>query len=332
MGRESNMAIASLAILVTLMFASQADSQQQSASEESKSSLSTFQDYLRARRTQLKENIRKKAEADLEDSNSALSTSQDALRALDMKIKALEAKLDKRSKKDTNSTLSTSHEALRALEMKIEALEAKMDKENGAANDCALKSAVETDLQTMNTTIGAVKSTVDILQKMMKTMESKIGGTARNESFVALEATVEAQERKINAIEAMSGRLVYFRATFKLDHFWTTPKVAVFDILLENTGKAYNPSSGIFKAPFQGLYVFTVQLLTPGGQNVKLDLRVNSISVMLSRAVSVKEASTVFVHGTSLQAGDEVYVYHTVACEIFGRMSSFFSGWLVKSY
>lgn len=134
------------------------------------------------------------------------------------------------------------------------------------------------------------------------------------------------------SLSHFSGRLVYFRATFKLDHFWTTPKVAVFDILLENTGKAYNPSSGIFKAPFQGLYVFTVQLLTPGGQNVKLDLRVNSISVMLSRAVSIKEASTVFVHGTSLQAGDEVYVYHTVACEIFGRMSSFFSGWLVKSY
>lgn len=33
-----------------------------------------------------------------------------------------------------------------------------------------------------------------------------LGGTARNESFVALEATVEAQERKINAIEAMSGK------------------------------------------------------------------------------------------------------------------------------
>ena len=53
--------------------------------------------------------------------------------------------------------------------------------------------------------------------------------------------------------------------------------VLVFEQAITNVGQAYNPTTGIFKAPVPGIYVFSVTLMSDQGHFNKYQV-INPIS------------------------------------------------------
>lgn len=131
--------------------------------------------------------------------------------------------------------------------------------------------------------------------------------------------------------------VVIFRASFSKDKLSVPSGTVVFDYIMENVGKGYNPDTGFFTAPVQGLYVFTVQGYSDGAQEVNWDLHItensgSSYLVMQSRGLTTSDESVVSVYATSLNIHDKIFVFSKSTTKHSGSRASFFSGWLVKNY
>jgi len=78
-----------------------------------------------------------------------------------------------------------------------------------------------------------------------------------------------------------------------------------------NEGNAYNPNHGVFVAPYNGTYLFTVTACCPGSHYIGLEFRVNNLVYDKIRAgdnaYDECSSKSMFV---SLKEKDDVFIQH----------------------
>lgn len=126
---------------------------------------------------------------------------------------------------------------------------------------------------------------------------------------------------------------VAFRAQFSAGTLIApTSSAYKFDQVIFNDGKAYDPISGIFTAPYQGVYLFTFQIFTHAAERPLIDIKVNGNIVTRMSAATAQanpEKSAVTSVLVKLLQGDRVWVetaYNKDTTDIFGGVHSYFTG------
>jgi hypothetical protein len=86
----------------------------------------------------------------------------------------------------------------------------------------------------------------------------------------------------------------------------------IFDNVRLNTGKAYQPAHGVFKAPINGTYVFFVTLSIPPNSDFHIGMVKNAVSSYAGLyvfadhlSIWIERSSNVIIH---LQKDDEVWM------------------------
>ena len=133
-------------------------------------------------------------------------------------------------------------------------------------------------------------------------------------------------------------RQLYFSAGINTDvnKVWATGEKIVFPYLISNVGDGYDVSTGIFTAPFDGVYLFTC-FLASHTDEIKADLVVNGMP-----KVGIPAIATSGSHGhfgaagndlpVALVSGDRVWIQYVAGSVIwtYSRAPySTFSGYLI---
>ncbi|VDI41032.1 Hypothetical predicted protein [Mytilus galloprovincialis] len=118
-------------------------------------------------------------------------------------------------------------------------------------------------------------------------------------------------------------------------HFANRPKgsIVIYDEVITNDGNSYNPSTGIFTGPTEGLYSFSWTTTTQANKLFFTDLTVNGNMIARNHAghdnVNLSASHTVVVH---LKKNDKVnikVVNNHVGQFIYGDGWSSFSGFMI---
>ena len=109
----------------------------------------------------------------------------------------------------------------------------------------------------------------------------------------------------------------------------------VFGTIVTNIGSAFNSSTGIFKAPIDGVYVFAWTILTAPGNLFNSELVVDGIAKLYNGAISFGEGKSYESSGCTgvlqLKAGQKVWIrkFQWQGMFLASDMSSF-SGWQIQ--
>ncbi|WAR19491.1 CO8A1-like protein [Mya arenaria] len=154
---------------------------------------------------------------------------------------------------------------------------------------------------------------IKLLQKANKELKRELlfAQYNYNTGLTALETRID--ELEAQRLANGSNNKIIFRATLSTRSLaLSTVKTAVFDIVHENFGNAYNPMNGIFTPPLNGTYVFQISIGNPTGQPGRVFLKKNleSIEYVFAGYTSGwdQAGKTAFLY---LEVGDIVYVEGT---------------------
>ncbi|XP_056014501.1 multimerin-1-like [Ostrea edulis] len=127
-----------------------------------------------------------------------------------------------------------------------------------------------------------------------------------NSSMVLLNTTLLNFQKEYSVKVAFTAGMPSSSSTF-------SGGTLVFPSVITNIGGGYNPSTGIFSAPNDGLYVFYVSGLESGSRHLGLDIHVVLNGVSKVRLVDDRVASYQTVTNMvvlNLQQGNRVWVKH----------------------
>ncbi|XP_071139370.1 complement C1q tumor necrosis factor-related protein 3-like [Mytilus edulis] len=109
-------------------------------------------------------------------------------------------------------------------------------------------------------------------------------------------------------------------------------QTVIFDKDITNIGNAYNPHTGLFKAPYAGLYFFSCTFLKQRSTFLRVQMMKNNIEVQLGYAnKESKSDAGSMIAVVYLKTGDIVKVRHhpTFGPETMHGHWSFFTGYLI---
>ncbi|XP_048738850.1 complement C1q-like protein 2 [Ostrea edulis] len=129
------------------------------------------------------------------------------------------------------------------------------------------------------------------------------------------------------------GPSVAFTALLSKDTTVAAYAVVKYDHVLTNWGGAYQPTTGVFTAPYNGLYSFSCSLMSLPKNHVHLGIMKNGIrlSVVFSAAKTYPQSSQT-LH-LLLNKGDKIWMRNNnnVAAKIHdGKVYNVFSGVLIN--
>ncbi|CAC5397528.1 unnamed protein product [Mytilus coruscus] len=109
-------------------------------------------------------------------------------------------------------------------------------------------------------------------------------------------------------------------------------QTVIFGIEITNIGKAYNPHTGLCKAPYAGLYFFSCTFLKQRSTYLRVQLMKNEVEVQLGHAEDSNADAGSMIAVLYLNAGDIVRVRHhpTFGPEQMHGHWSFFTGYLIQ--
>ncbi|XP_025113734.1 uncharacterized protein LOC112575859 isoform X2 [Pomacea canaliculata] len=199
--------------------------------------------------------------------------------------------------------------------------------------------ALTSRLDTLQATVDGIKAKADLLPPLTSTINSLqadvVDLKAKSGEIVDLKLTVSTLVREIDTMNTTVDHLdqhIYFMTTFNASNLRLEPGPVVFDLVVTNTGDAYNAATGVFTAPRHGVYVFSAQSFSQSSTDANWDLYVNDQLVLRSRFVTTTDTSHNYVVPVTLEAGGQVYVKNFNVLNIYGTNHSFFSGWLIKAF
>ncbi|WAR31583.1 HIP-like protein [Mya arenaria] len=176
-----------------------------------------------------------------------------------------------------------------------------------------LKIELDNSKAAVETFENMTKSDIDGLEKSIEMNDQRLDAMYTNITESKLQASVAFFTRPLSHITTSSGQTL------------------VFDFVTTDVGGGYSPGTGVFTAPADGLYVFSITVMvqmSSSGSSANFSLKKNDIPVMWLYA-NDKDSVYETPSGTgllSLQVGDTVHV----TCETSGRFIhgsfTFFSG------
>ncbi|CAC5390646.1 unnamed protein product [Mytilus coruscus] len=87
-------------------------------------------------------------------------------------------------------------------------------------------------------------------------------------------------------------------------------QTVIFDKEITNIGKAYNPHTGLFKAPYAGLYFFSCTLTKVHTPYLRVQLMKNEVEVQLGHVERSNADAGSMIAVLYLNAGDIVKLHH----------------------
>ncbi|KAK3595078.1 hypothetical protein CHS0354_043176 [Potamilus streckersoni] len=129
--------------------------------------------------------------------------------------------------------------------------------------------------------------------------------------------------------------IVGFTAELTTSQNYPRLKTIVFDKVLENQGGGYNSHTGVFRAPYRGMYLFSVTIHSIVREQLLLELMKNQSYI--GRVVAGDSKSDWGDSGsvsviTTMDKGDEVYARSMYNANIYGNQWSSFMGVLISRF
>ncbi|XP_045157052.2 complement C1q-like protein 2 [Mercenaria mercenaria] len=196
-----------------------------------------------------------------------------------------------------------------------------------SSGDTPEKSSSTNSLRRMSSADAGEKGDYRRIQNDMQIMTFKVR---------ALEEKVEkiVKEAGINLQNGPTGRGVAFTARLKEHVTVRSLEKIIFDEVITNIGKAYNPDTGIFKVPFTGRYLFSLTVRAQYQKQVCAEIvsEPHVIGQLAAGDSEIERASASVTVVASLHAGDDVYVRETKPWtgSFFGEGYTSFTGILLQ--
>ncbi|XP_052771228.1 complement C1q tumor necrosis factor-related protein 3-like [Mya arenaria] len=171
------------------------------------------------------------------------------------------------------------------------------------------------------------------LEGRMKTYESELHRlSSKLEKMEQSNAVVKRSTRQVGAgLAAFSAGV----SAFDLDNLGEHQTI-LFDNVITNVGNAYDPNSGMFTAPVDGVYVFTAVLMVNSNHAEYLELISGGVKItdVYADAHNINaHVSTSKTWVLELTAGTRVWLRTTAyenESQIHGNSHSMFSGFLLS--
>ena len=125
---------------------------------------------------------------------------------------------------------------------------------------------------------------------------------------------------------------VHFTVQRKTD-FLLNNTAITFEIELLNLGGAMNIATGVFTAPFDGIYHFEFSSLKNPDGLVYVFLQLNGVGIAASYASDLYAylGLTSISASLRLKAGDQITLFKTAGASLNnGNLFTYFTGWLVE--
>ncbi|XP_052775019.1 complement C1q-like protein 3 [Mya arenaria] len=152
----------------------------------------------------------------------------------------------------------------------------------------------------------------------------------------ALEEKIEkiSKDAGISPWNGPGGRGVAFTARLSNNQTVFSQQTIVFDDALTNIGRAYNPVTGIFIAPYTGRYMFSLSVRAQYQKQVCAEIVAEPevVGQVAAGDTEIERASASLTVVTSLEKGNEVYVRETKTWtgHFFGDGFTVFTGYLLQ--
>nr|CBX41728.1 putative C1q domain containing protein MgC1q79 [Mytilus galloprovincialis] len=182
--------------------------------------------------------------------------------------------------------------------------------------------------------IGQAKSTIENAITILQTANSLLGNRLTKSTIkVAITILQTANSLLGDTYSPISSTEVAFHARLKPHVTLGSSQTVVFDQVITNIGQAYNPHTGVFTAPSDGIYFFASTFLRPHtATQLHLQMVLNSTEISRGHAATgggSQEGSmnaVVYMH-----TGDVVKVRHFpgFGSEIIHGDWSFFTGYRI---
>ncbi|KAL4222604.1 hypothetical protein ACF0H5_018645 [Mactra antiquata] len=178
----------------------------------------------------------------------------------------------------------------------------------------------------------------------IKEIENTLEDMKLQLKLLTQERSLPTQKRKSNTIEIPRNNGIYlgstvaFYAKLKYDSTLSIGKTLVFPVVQTNIGDAYDRRTGVFTAPVDGTYVFSLVIACEAGNYLEVSIVTGQYDMVYNSICKNPESNGVHQNGGSaivtLKRGDRITVKmmwpsgnDTVAV---GRGFSSFSGFLVQ--
>ncbi|XP_076071770.1 complement C1q tumor necrosis factor-related protein 3-like [Mytilus galloprovincialis] len=108
--------------------------------------------------------------------------------------------------------------------------------------------------------------------------------------------------------------------------------VIKFDDVETNIGHYYNPTTGVFTAPKNGLYILSSMIMAYGGITFHYEWRKNDAVFSYGYTNKTHSGSQSQTFIMELKKGDRMYIKHRISSgeKLHGGRFSYFSGYLLQ--
>jgi hypothetical protein len=126
-------------------------------------------------------------------------------------------------------------------------------------------------------------------------------------------------------------RKVVFTVGVSSSYIYWSSGTLVFPHVVYNIGGGYDPNTGVFTAPVDGLFAFFVNIQSDGSNQIRVNLVHNGTSKVRVMAYTPSYSSGSNLAVLKLQKGDRVRVRHYYGTGYYtdDAPTTTFSGWLI---
>ncbi|KAK3601559.1 hypothetical protein CHS0354_027795 [Potamilus streckersoni] len=165
-----------------------------------------------------------------------------------------------------------------------------------------LEKVGEADLDAVRIRLEEEKAKRLLLENDVETLMVQVEELKRGFSQILKDQT--ASSGNVTSIRASIG----FTATLSKDTTHVLEQTVIFDNVKVNEGNCYDSSTGRFRAPFRGLYIFSVTILKLSSTNVHLLIMKDNVEIgRVFSGTSLSDSGSVTVV-TVMEKGQVSYV------------------------